>query len=68
MSTLVEKYRPKDWDGVYGNDWIKLVLQRLIDNDTVQHMIFVGRPGCGNRQMGSVGDSYALRYETHMYI
>lgn len=49
MSTLVEKYRPKDWDEVEGNDWIISVLQRMIDNNTTQHMIFVGQPGCGNR-------------------
>jgi replication-associated recombination protein RarA len=47
--TLVEKYRPKNWDEVFGNDWIKEVLQRMIENDTVQHMMFVGSPGCGNR-------------------
>lgn len=61
--TLVEKYRPKNWDEVFGNDWIKEVLQRMIENDTVQHMMFVGAPGCGRRWVNGTGDSYALRYE-----
>lgn len=45
--TLVEKHRGTSWDDIYGNEHIKTVLQRVIENDTTQHMIFCGRPGCG---------------------
>jgi len=57
--TLVEKWRAIDWDGVYGNKWIITVLKRVIENDTTQHMIFVGRPGCGKTMMARI---FASKY------
>jgi len=57
--TLVVKYRAKDWNGVYGNGWIITVLKRVIKNDTTQHMIFVGRPGCGKTMMARI---FASKY------
>lgn len=54
QSTLVERYRPRTWDEVYGNEWIKTVLKRWIKNDCPQHMIFAGRPGCGKTTIGRV--------------
>ena len=47
--TLVDKYRPKSWEAVFGNEHIIEVLKRMIANDTCQHMMFIGPPGCGNR-------------------
>ena len=58
--TLVEKYRSTTWDGVYGNKHIITVLKRMIENDTTQHMIFVGRPGCGKTMLGRIFASYYL--------
>lgn len=58
--TLVEKYRPTTWDGVYGNKHIISVLKRMIENDTTQHMIFVGRPGCGKTMLARIFASYYL--------
>ena len=54
MSTLVEKYRPSSFDEVIGNDEIKTVLKRLIENDSLQHMIFHGPPGCGKTTLAYV--------------
>jgi len=58
--TLVEKYRPTTWGGVYGNKNLITVLQRMIENDTTQHMIFVGRPGCGKTMIARIFASYYL--------
>jgi len=58
--TLVEKYRSTTWDGVYGNKNLITVLQRMIENDTTQHMIFVGRPGCGKTMIARIFASYYL--------
>lgn len=57
--TLVEKYRPKDWDDVIGNDSIKEVLIRMIENDTVQHLLFVGPAGTGKTTMARI---FASKY------
>lgn len=57
--TLVEKYRPTEWDDVYGNKYIITVLKRKIETDTTQHMIFVGRPGCGKTMMARI---FASKY------
>lgn len=58
--TLVEKYRATKWDGVYGNEHIITVLKRMIKNDTTQHMIFVGKPGCGKTMLARIFASYYL--------
>lgn len=58
--TLVEKYRAIEWKGVYGNKHIITVLKRMIENDTTQHMIFVGRPGCGKTMLARIFASYYL--------
>ena len=58
--TLVEKYRSREWSGVYGNKHIITVLKRMIENDTTQHMIFVGRPGCGKTMLARIFASYYL--------
>lgn len=68
MTTLVEDWRPKDWDGVYGNDWIKEVLQRMIKNDSAQHMLFVGRPGCGKTTMARIFASKYLGEEVDFSV
>lgn len=59
MSTLVEKYRPRTWDQVYGNEWIKNTLQRILDNGTEQHMLFVGPPGSGKTTIARI---FASKY------
>jgi len=58
--TLVEKYRPSKWEEVVGNEEIIKVLKRLIKNDSLQHMIFYGPPGCGKTTM-----AYILASEYH---
>lgn len=57
--TLVDKHRGTEWDDIYGNEHIKTVLMRTIKNDTTQHMIFVGRPGCGKTMTALI---YASKY------
>lgn len=47
MLPLVEKYRPtKLEDYVLSND-LKKIFQNMIDLKRLQHMVFVGNPGCG---------------------
>jgi replication factor C small subunit len=57
--TLVEKYRPKDWCDVQGNEKIVEVLKRNIENDQVQDMIFAGPPGTGKTTIGRI---FASKY------
>ena len=52
--TLVEKHRPYQFDQMIGLDWIITILKRLIDNNALQSMIFMGPPGCGKTTLGYV--------------
>lgn len=59
--TLVEKHRP-DFNTIVGLEWIKKVLKRMINNNTTQHMIFDGPPGCGKTTMAF---AFAKEYFGH---
>lgn len=54
METLVEKYRQYQFDQMVGLEWIISILKRLIENNALQSMIFLGPPGCGKTTLGYV--------------
>jgi DNA polymerase III gamma/tau subunit len=43
----VEKYRPKDLNGIISHTNILNTLQNLINNNKLPHLIFYGPPGTG---------------------
>lgn len=45
---LHTKYRPKEWESVYGQDSVKKVLQKQIETGNIRNAyLFVGNSGCG---------------------
>ena len=49
---LHTKYRPKDWDSVYGQDSIKKILQKQIETGDIRNAYaFVGSSGCGKTSL-----------------
>lgn len=52
--TLVEKHRPHQFNQMIGLDWIINILKRLIKNNALQSMIFLGPPGCGKTTLAYV--------------
>ena len=51
---LVEKYRPTNLDKYVGNEHIKKVIQKYIDNNETQNLIFYGPPGCGKTTLAKL--------------
>lgn len=48
MEALHTKYRPKDWESVYGQDSVKKILQKQIETGNIRNAyLFVGNSGCG---------------------
>lgn len=48
MEALHTKYRPKDWEAVYGQDSVKKILQKQIETGNIRNAyLFVGNSGCG---------------------
>ena len=43
----VEKYRPSKLEDLVGHEDITSILQRLIDNDNLPHLLLYGPPGTG---------------------
>lgn len=52
--TLVEKYRPSSFKEIIGLNWIITIFRRLIENNSLQSMIFLGPAGCGKTTLGYV--------------
>ena len=48
METLANKYRPKDFDSVIGQDVTITILKNQIEKNSYSHSIlFAGNAGCG---------------------
>lgn len=54
METLVEKHRPYRFDQMVGLEWIITILKRLIEQNALQSMLFIGPPGCGKTTLAYV--------------
>jgi replication factor C small subunit len=44
---LVEKYRPKNWEELLGQEEVVASLKKLVESKSKVHLLFVGPPGCG---------------------
>lgn len=55
METLSTKYRPKDFQEVLGEEYIKKILtQQLIKEDIKNSYLFVGPSGCGKTSLARI--------------
>ena len=44
---FVEKYRPTDLSTFVGNNEVKNTIQKYLDQNDIQNLLFYGSPGCG---------------------
>ena len=52
---LTEKYRPRSWDDVVGQDKIVNALKKIAGRGwSLPHMLFIGPPGCGKTSAANV--------------
>jgi replication factor C small subunit len=48
---LVEKYRPKSFDEIKGQDEIVAAIKRMVERKDLPHLLFIGPPGTGKTSM-----------------
>lgn len=55
MAELYKKYRPKDFDEIYGNEAVvNSIVRKLEENDLPHFMILAGPPGCGKTTVSRI--------------
>ena len=53
-SLLVEKYRPTQLENYVGNEQLKKVITKCIDQNDIQNLIFYGPAGCGKTTLAKL--------------
>ena len=43
----IEKYRPNKLENIKSQDFVKQSLQKLVETNTIPHLLFFGSPGTG---------------------
>ena len=51
---LVEKYRPTDLENFVGSESIKSTIQKQLDQNDIQNMLFYGPSGCGKTTLAKI--------------
>jgi len=61
MEIMIEKYRPKTFDEIVGQDDIKTKIKWMIDNNKISHLLFCGEAGLGKTTFAGVIANYMLK-------
>ena len=51
---LIDKYIPKSIDDIFFNKYIYEMLKIMAEDDSIPHLLFYGKKGCGKKTMVNI--------------